>query len=49
MNSDNILSVNVANGVSIVIMASVGLFLLSLARGAMKAKQSPTAPGVPGT
>lgn len=35
MENDNILAVNVANGISILIMAIVGFFLLSVVRKAV--------------
>ena len=40
MESENILAVNIPNGVSILIMAVVGGFLLAMLRKAVKGKAS---------
>lgn len=48
MESDNILAVNIPNGISILIMAVVGGFLLSMIRKAVKgnvASNNPLASG----
>jgi len=40
MESDNILAVNIPNGISILIMAVVGAFLLGIVRKAVKGNVS---------
>lgn len=52
MNSENILGINVANGISILIMGAFGALILSFVRKAVMGKsQGATAPGAraPGT